>query len=1117
MTSKFRLTLPILLSIFVFCGSLTGASLYVATTGDDTNGNGSQVAPYSTIQKAVDSASNGDAILVLPGTYAGSGNREINTLGKLITIQSSDGPLATIIDCGNKQAFIANSGETRDTIIDGFSITNGYVSSGRDWSGHGIIHMENCAYTIRNCIFYDNSAVATYLTTSMAIIYKHSGDSEAGLVENCLFYNNSISDIRWTSVGGGFGGLAIGNSAGGINPLDVKFCTFADNTLNNSGGITMISYSGGTISNCVEYNNQGLYWRGEPTKAFYGPEVSYCLTSHDVPNGSVGVLSGDPIFLSEGGINYALAEGSPAIDSGDPSLLDPDGSRADMGFRLDRFTSTTDTDGDGLNYSVETNTGVYISETNTGTDPNNADSDGDGVPDGLEITEGTDPTDSSDFNSFSTGIAAWFPFTDSVENIAGTSVSASNNNAQLSYSEELQSPILSYGFNQWMEISGLGDYISGDPVTISGYYKFGSGVNHPREWGSGFKALTYSNTLPDGTSPQFRINVSGSPYQSVQFNLGGNQEIQRPSLNMETDTWYYFTVVVDPNATTKWKFFLNGALYASGSEGVPDTLNFGYNYWLGASSDGDAHYYGTDSIGANTKMRFYNRALSTSEVSALYYSEAPQYQIIEGDFTWQEAKADAEARGGRLAVLNTQEKIDAANEYLLSLGTWNYTFIGLTDEEVEGSWKWVTGELLTVNNWNSGEPNGGTRENYTEIIQSSHGSRLLWNDTVNDGNADLPRSYLLELISVPEPLAPVLDLETLYESNSGESITIDATPTDGYPSNYTYQWSFKAVGNNSYFVIPSNFGGTLANYQISGNSGYNGTWKVEVTNDTGTTFAEFEYRVFTDADSDGLSDGQEEFVLGTDPNDNDSDDDTLLDGAETNTGTWISASDTGTDPLSNDSDSDGLLDGVETNTAEYIDASDTGTDPNDSDTDNDGVPDGAETNTDVYVSSSDTGTHPLNTDSDADGYSDYVETNTGTWISIGDTGTDPNLGDTDNDGIIDGRETNTGTFVSLTDTGTDPNNTDSDGDGFTDIYEINTSYDPTNSEDTPDAVLVVKTAIELEFHGASGGTYRIEHSTDLGSWTTVEDNIQGESALVERLHSIDDYNHRFFRVIRTDQ
>ena len=563
---------------------------------------------------------------------------------------------------------------------------------------------------------------------------------------------------------------------------------------------------------------------------------------------------------------------------------------------------------------------------------------------------------------------------------------------------------------------------------------------------------------------------------------------------------------------------------------IPNSVTYIVNYAFqscsGLSSiifEGDAPTFGTGVFsGSNSAtIYYYDDATGFStptfqgRPSQILTRGNTQFQIIEGNFTWTEAKLDAEARGGRLAVLNTQEKIDAANEYLLSLSTWNNAYIGLTDEEVEGSWKWVTGELLTVDNWNSGEPNGSTNENYGQIIGSYHSSRLLWNDS----RITSAYSYILEAIPAPEPLAPVLDLETLYESNSGESITIDATPTDGYPSSYTYQWSFKAVGYNSYFVISSSFGGTAANYQISGDSGNNGTWKVEVSNDSGTTSAEFNYRVYADSDNDGLSDGQEEFVLGTDPNDNDSDDDSLLDGAETNTGTWVSASETGTDPLSNDSDSDGLNDGIETNTAEYIDASDTGTNPNDSDTDNDGLLDGAETNTNVYVSTSDTGTHPLYADSDADGYSDYVETNTGTWTSSDDTGTDPNLGDTDNDGIIDGRETNTGIFVSATNTGTNPFNTDSDGDGFTDKFEIDTSYDPTSSDDTPDAYSFIETAVEVNFYGANGGTYRIEHTDDIESdvWVTVENDIEGSSGLIERLYSTDDYSRRFFRVVRTDQ
>ena len=43
-----------------------------------------------------------------------------------------------------------------------------------------------------------------------------------------------------------------------------------------------------------------------------------------------------------------------------------------------------------------------------------------------------------------------------------------------------------------------------------------------------------------------------------------------------------------------------------------------------------------------------------------------------------------------------------------------------------------------------------------------------------------------------------------------------------------------------------------------------------------------------------------------------------------------------------DTDDDGLNDGVETNTGTYVDATDSGTDPLNADTDDDGLPDGQE-------------------------------------------------------------------------------------------------------------------------------------------------------------------------------
>ena len=99
-----------------------------------------------------------------------------------------------------------------------------------------------------------------------------------------------------------------------------------------------------------------------------------------------------------------------------------------------------------------------------------------------------------------------------------------------------------------------------------------------------------------------------------------------------------------------------------------------------------------------------------------------------------------------------------------------------------------------------------------------------------------------------------------------------------------------------------------------------------------------------DPDADG-SDNLEEFTRGTDPQNDDSDADGLIDGVETGTGVWISESDTGTDPRDPDSDNDTLLDGTENPTLPYDPnnpASQPGTDPNLDDTDGDSGTDGEE-------------------------------------------------------------------------------------------------------------------------------------------------------------------------------
>ena len=105
----------------------------------------------------------------------------------------------------------------------------------------------------------------------------------------------------------------------------------------------------------------------------------------------------------------------------------------------------------------------------------------------------------------------------------------------------------------------------------------------------------------------------------------------------------------------------------------------------------------------------------------------------------------------------------------------------------------------------------------------------------------------------------------------------------------------------------------------------------------------------TDFDGDSSTVAQE-IEAGTDVLLPDTDGDGFYDGAETNTGTFVSydfvtnTGDTGTDPLNGDTDDDGLLDGVESDSGTFVDASDTGTSPHTADSDGDGFNDGVEIN-----------------------------------------------------------------------------------------------------------------------------------------------------------------------------
>src|SRR5262245_1643542 len=89
-------------------------------------------ADQPTIQAAIGAASNGDVVQVAPGTYI----ENVNFLGKAIRVTSEQGPEVTIID-GNQAGSVVTfaSGETLQSVLNGFTVRNGKASGSPSYEG----------------------------------------------------------------------------------------------------------------------------------------------------------------------------------------------------------------------------------------------------------------------------------------------------------------------------------------------------------------------------------------------------------------------------------------------------------------------------------------------------------------------------------------------------------------------------------------------------------------------------------------------------------------------------------------------------------------------------------------------------------------------------------------------------------------------------------------------------------------------------------------------------------------------------------------------------------------------------------------------------------------------
>jgi len=249
-----------------------------------------------------------------------------------------------------------------------------------------------------------------------------------------------------------------------------------------------------------------------------------------------------------------------------------------------------------------------------------------------------------------------------------------------------------------------------------------------------------------------------------------------------------------------------------------------------SSGTGNAKY--ADVIAAVKDVVFVNSSLSVSGNRTFSFTIGnANFLPLTGHFyefvsdvgiTWTDAKIAAENRTyfglkGYLATLTSQQEANLAGKQTTGAG-----WIGGSDAETEGVWKWVTGpEAGTIfwNGdytgstpnfafWNTGEPNQSGNEDYAHITDPSIGIFGSWNDLQVAGDPAPspfhPKGYIVEYGGTPGD--PILDISASSEIHVPSIVSVKDAGICG-----TGSVNLSAVANQgaNVFWFDTETGGTL--------------------------------------------------------------------------------------------------------------------------------------------------------------------------------------------------------------------------------------------------------------------------------------------------------------------